>query len=249
MNTKNNGGFFTNIIEDWRTPPTKKSIKIVLIGDGATGKTSYFTRITSGESDDYKFSRTYDATQGCNICQIEYMIGNYTVTVHLFDTAGQEKFGVMRDSYLMGSDGVILMYDLTDITTKKNVINKWIPEIKRIMTDSKTRSYIPIAVVGNKNDRIDIDSIRCNDSTKKELNTITHDQMLTNTVGIRTSVLKNIYDQHNYGQIEHFYVSVKGDENLIAPINWLLRNILSYYIPVNAKRSNKQTKTVWCNPK
>jgi small GTP-binding protein len=247
MNNKKNSGFFTNVIEDWRSPPTKTSIKIVLIGDGATGKTSYFSRITSGDTDEYKFNRTYDATRGCNICQIEYLIGRYNITVHLFDTAGQEKFGDLRDSYLMGADGVILMYDLTDIVTKKNVFNKWIPEIKRIVTDSKISPYIPIAVVGNKNDRIDINSLRCTDPKRRELDDLTHDQMLTNTIGIRLSALKNVYDPHNYGYIEHFYVSVKGDENLLAPINWLLRNILSYYIPVDVTRPNKQIKTVWCN--
>lgn len=253
---KNKSGFLTGIIEDWRTPPTKTSIKIVLLGDGAIGKTSYFSRITSGETDEYKFSRTYDATRGCNICQIEYMIGKYAVTLHLFDTAGQEKFGAMRDSYLMGTDGIILMYDLTDNETKKNVINKWIPEIKRIMKESKSNTNIPIAVVGNKNDRIDMNCVVSNRDDRhdvrrddmrnvRDLKTINLE--LTNTLGIRTAVLKNVYNPYNYGDIEHFYVSVKADENLITPINWLLDRILSYYIPVNVTRSNKEIKMVWCN--
>lgn len=252
------GGLLTSIfdVEDWRSPPSKTSIKIVILGDGATGKTSYFTRLISGDTDDYMFRKTYDATRGCNICQIEYAIGKYEITVHLFDTAGQEKFGALRDSYLMGADGVILMYDLTDNNTKRNVINKWIPEIKRIITSTSSSSNaastiilnkVPIAVVGNKNDRIDVEVLRCNDPKRHELDDIINDQILTNTIGIRKSVLQSIYDSHVFGQIEHFYVSVKGDENLINPINWLLCNILSYYIPVDAKKTDSQPKTMWCN--
>ena len=245
----NKSGFFTNIFDDLRSPPNKTSIKIVLLGDGAIGKTSYFTRLTSGETDEYKFNRTYDATRGCNICQIEYMIGKYAITLHLFDTAGQEKFGAMRDSYLMGADGIILMYDLTDINTKKNVINKWIPEIKRIMSDSKASSYIPIAVVGNKNDRIETtDSFTINrNNNNNRINIKNIDNDLTNTIGIRNVILKNVYSQNNYGNIEHFYMSVKADENLINPINWLLTDILSCYIPVNVKKSDKQIKLLLCN--
>lgn len=247
----NNGSIFSDMFENFRYAPSKTSIKIVLLGDGAIGKTSYFNRISSGDTDEYKFNKTYDATRGCNICQIEYMIGKYNITIHLFDTAGQEKFGALRDSYLMGADGIILMYDLTETATKRNVLTKWLPEIKRILCDSSVKSHIPVAIVGNKNDRIDISSLRCNDPGRPELYDLTDEQILTNTIGIRLSTLKGVYkDNFNKcGQIEHFYVSVKTDENLIKPINWLLGNILEYYIPVDVKRSNKLTKTYWCNDK
>lgn len=246
-----NGGIF-NVIENFRCAPSKTSIKIVLLGDGATGKTSYFNRITSGDMDDYKFEKTYDATRGCNICQLEYTIGKYTVTVHLFDTAGQEKFGALRDSYLMGADGIILMYDLDKdaMATKRNVLTKWLPEIKRVLNDSAVRSRIPIAIVGNKNDVINIAALRCNDPHRPELIDITDEEMITNTVGIRTSTLKGIYnsnDNYKYGAIEHFYISVKADDNLIKPINWLLECILEYYLSVDVKRTNKLPKIYFCN--
>lgn len=243
---------FSNIFESFRCAPSKKSIKIVLLGDGAIGKTSYFNRISSGDTDEYKFNKTYDATRGCNICQIEYTIGKYSITIHLFDTAGQEKFGALRDSYLMGADGIILMYDLTEITTKQNILTKWIPDIKRVLNDASVKTHIPVAIVGNKNDRIDITSLKCNDHERPELNDLTDEHMLTNTLGIRSSTLKSAYNsQGTYkgNTIEHFYISVKADENLLTPINWLLENILEYYIPVDAKRSNNSIKTFFCNDK
>jgi hypothetical protein len=53
--------------------------------------------------------------------------------------------------------------------------------------------------------------------------------------------------ESKYGQIEHFYISVKADENLLKPINWLLRNVLSYYMPVEVVKTTKQSAVFLCN--
>jgi GTP-binding nuclear protein Ran len=235
---------FNDFIEDYRYPPTKTSIKIALIGDGSTGKTSFFNRIVESENPDYKFSKIYDATQGCNISQIEYMIGKYPITLHVFDTAGQEKFGILRDSYLSGADAIILMYDLTDKITRHNVFTKWIPEVKRLLTASRCTQYIPIAVVGNKNDKIDM-----NDETIHNNDSKNNDSKNNDPKGIRTATLQGAYDIHRFGPIEHFYISVKADENLLDPINWSLKHVLSYYMPVTVKRSTKKPAVFLCNKK
>jgi small GTP-binding protein len=228
---KSNGSFFNifdGFIDSFRGAPKKSSIKIALIGDGSTGKTSYFNRITCGDDPDYKFSKAYDATRGCNICQIEFLVNSHPVTVHLFDTAGQEKFGTLRDSYLMGVDGVILMYDITDKTTKQNILSKWIPELKRILHNSQSTSYVPIMVVGNKHDKIDALVSAANEY-----------------VGIRVSSLTGAYT-HVSGEVNHCFISVKADENLMIPINWLLTNILQYS-NVSAKKSAKVPYISYCN--
>lgn len=221
----NKYGLF-NTMTDLCGPPKQSLIKIALIGDGSTGKTSYFERILSGDNSDYKFNKHYDATKGCNICQIEFIIGKYPITVHLFDTAGQEKFGALRDSYLVGIDGVILMYDITDRTTKQNALTKWIPEVKNILIASRTNKYVPIMVVGNKSDKID--------------------SIDTMTTHLRISTLLGCYES-KFGEIDHCYISVKADENLMKPINWLLKYILSYYFNINVKKTNKQTQVTYCN--
>jgi len=230
-NSSDDHGFFEEFFDDCRRSPFKSSIKIALIGDGGTGKTSYFNRIASGNHPDYKFSKVYDATRGCNICQIEYTIGRYPITLHIFDTAGQEKFGALRDSYLMGADGIILMYDLTEKITKQNVLAKWIPEVKKILKNSGTKSFIPIAVVGNKNDRIEEYDLK----------------NAYDLPGIRLTTLTGAYSSSSCGQIEHFIISVKSDTNLMSPINWLLKTVLAYIMPVNAKRTGKLPKIVLCN--
>lgn len=218
-----------NLFEGFRSEPRKTSIKIALIGDGAVGKTSFFDRMSTGDNPDYKFNKRYEATTGCNICQMEFAIGKYSVKVHMFDTAGQEKFGALRDSYLMGVDGVILMYDLEIKQTRQNVLTKWLPDIKRILNASDAKTYVPIAVVGNKSDKIETNVI------EKERLYIDNINYRT-IVGIRDSVLRGYYD----GKIEHFYASVKAEDGLMDPINWLLKDILWYYLPVDAKKTSRK---------
>lgn len=231
-------GKHDHFFEGFRCPPKKSSIKLVLLGDGGVGKTSFFDRITTGDNLDYKFRKKYDATKGCNICQMDVMVGKYTIKLHIFDTAGQEKFGSLRDSYLMGADGVIMMYDLNNKSSRQNILTKWLPDLKKHIDASYTKSNIPVAVVGNKSDRIDEELI------KKERLYIDSTQYME-VVGIRKSVLKSNYSMSGsysvrskeYGQIEHFYSSVKQDEGLMNPINWLLKDILCYYISVDVRKT------------
>lgn len=225
---------FTGLFGD--DTPKKTSIKIALIGDGMTGKTSYFNRVILGDSPEFKHSKDYDATRGCNICQIELMVGKYPVTMHLFDTAGQEKFGMLRDSYLMGADGIILMYDVMDKSSKQNVITTWLPEIKAIMGRTKMKD-VPIAVVGNKCDKLD-------KMGKKQCGTMMQPEIL----GFRHAVLFSNYDS-KYGSIEQHLISVRSNYNLMAPIVWLLQDILKKWSldPKDVKKTDKKPFISYCN--
>lgn len=214
----NNSTGSSSLYDSFRRAPSKRSFKIVLIGDGAVGKSSYFERLAYGERDEYKFSRNYNATTGCDVCQITFKIGRHDVTLHLFDTAGQEKFGKLRESYIMGADGVILMYDVTQRETKTNVMSRWLPDIMKTLDDSNFRDYVPVMVVGNKYDKVNAQSSAQFDQLK-----------------IRDSALSACY-KSRYGNISQCLISVKADENLLDPINWLLKNILGYYLPINVEK-------------
>jgi len=62
------------------------------------------------------------------------------ITFKVWDCAGQEKFGGLRDGYYYGADGAIVMFDLRKI---KNNVNKW---LTNIILDA------PVAIVANKCD-------------------------------------------------------------------------------------------------
>ena len=68
------------------------------------------------------------------------------VKLQLWDTAGQERFRTITSSYYRGSQGVIVMFDLTKEDTFKNVI-KWLAELERYAAEDVRR-----ILVGNKSD-------------------------------------------------------------------------------------------------
>ena len=67
------------------------------------------------------------------------------VRFNVWDTAGQEKFGGLRDGYYINGNCAIIMFDVTSRVTYKNVPN-WHKDLTRVLSD------IPIVLCGNKVD-------------------------------------------------------------------------------------------------
>lgn len=116
------------------------SFKLVLVGDGGTGKTTYVKRHMTGE-----FEKRYVATMGVEVHPIKFQTNRGMIRFNVWDTAGQEKFGGLKDGYYIGADCAIIFFDVTSRITYKNVTN-WHRDLRRVM------ERIPIVLVGNKTD-------------------------------------------------------------------------------------------------
>jgi GTP-binding nuclear protein Ran len=114
--------------------------KIALVGDGGVGKTTYRQRLCAGE-----FERGYVPTLGVDVRTVTFQSNYGEIKFSCWDTAGQEKFGGLRDGYYIGSHGAIAMFDLTSHTSYINV-PKWINSV------TSTVPGIPVVVCGNKVD-------------------------------------------------------------------------------------------------
>ena len=77
------------------------------------------------------------------------------VEISLVDTAGQERFRAITKNYFKESDGILLLYDVTNIESFKNV-EIWIDSIHESIGNHKDSKYI-IFLIGNKIDLIGID--------------------------------------------------------------------------------------------
>jgi small GTP-binding protein len=121
-----------------------KTYKILIVGEGAVGKTSIATRYTTGA-----FKESHLLTIGANFMlkNLEMEDGT-TIRLNIWDTAGQEKFRKVVESYYKGGRGVLITFD---ITNKKSFdeISYWYETAKIQVPDAV---YI---LVGNKSDLAD----------------------------------------------------------------------------------------------
>tara|TARA_B110001450_G_C17395021_1_gene389291 strand:+ start:206 stop:493 length:288 start_codon:yes stop_codon:yes gene_type:complete len=69
------------------------------------------------------------------------------ITLKVWDTAGEERYGVVPTSFYKNADGIILMYDCTRKETMNNIDNWW-----KVINDNCDISQMTIIVVCNKND-------------------------------------------------------------------------------------------------
>lgn len=116
------------------------TFKCVLVGDGGTGKTTFVKRHMTGE-----FEKKYVATLGVEVHPLVFHTNRGAIRFNVWDTAGQEKFGGLRDGYYIQGQCAIVMFDVTSRVTYKNVPN-WHRDLVRVCEN------IPIVLCGNKVD-------------------------------------------------------------------------------------------------
>ena len=117
--------------------------KIALVGDGGVGKSTY---VSSLAGDD--FENIYKPTLGVEVHLIKIDTSYGTIIFNVWDCAGTDKFGGLRDGYYIQSDGAIVMFSLTDSTSYENV-KKWKLAFDRVCMNK------PVVVCGNKADVLD----------------------------------------------------------------------------------------------
>lgn len=116
---------------------------MLLVGDGGVGKTTFVKRHLTGE-----FEKKYNATVGVEVHPLKFNTTRGEIVFNVWDTAGQEKFGGLRDGYYIQGQCAILMFDVTARTTYSN-IPTWHRDIVRVCDN------IPIVLCGNKVDVLD----------------------------------------------------------------------------------------------
>lgn len=81
--------------------------KIILVGSQAVGKSSLLHRII-----DSKFDENYTTTIGVDFKTIVVPVSNKQIGLQIWDTAGQEKFKALTETYFRGAHGCICVFDI-----------------------------------------------------------------------------------------------------------------------------------------
>lgn len=127
------------------SPSKNNIVKIAILGDGASGKTSLIRARKQEE-----FTEDSSITIGVDVqcLPFEYkQIQQKNATFLAVDLGGQKRFHFIHDSFLPGIKMAMIMYDLSRYTTFHN-IPKWYQLVQ------KENSDIPVCVIGSKLDLV-----------------------------------------------------------------------------------------------
>lgn len=121
--------------------PGDITMKMVLIGDGAVGKTS-IRRNYLGQG----FNTSHLATIGVDFCQKYTSYRGVNVRQIIWDLAGQPSYESVRRHYYQGSAGILLVYSVINRESFDNA-SRWLVEAYKYM-----KELPPVAILANKID-------------------------------------------------------------------------------------------------
>ncbi|CAL9730519.1 vacuolar protein sorting-associated protein 21 [Monosporozyma unispora] len=122
------------------------SIKLVLLGEAAVGKSSIVLRFVSND-----FAENKEPTIGAAFLTQRVNIDDHTVKFEIWDTAGQERFASLAPMYYRNAQAALVVYD---VTKPQSFIKArhWVKELHE-----QASKDIVIALIGNKVDILDDD--------------------------------------------------------------------------------------------
>jgi small GTP-binding protein len=123
---------------------TDLTIKIIVLGSSEVGKTCILNRYFNNE-----FKENSLSTIGIDFQTKFFKFEDKKIKANYTDTAGQEKFRAISVNYLKGTNGVILVFDLTN-KESFDLLDSWMDELK-----NNNKMDISKVLIGNKADLAD----------------------------------------------------------------------------------------------
>ncbi len=117
----------------------KQTIKCVVVGDAAVGKTSLIVSYTTGSFPNCYAPTIWDSYDS-------EAVAGASVKLSIFDTAGEEEYDRIRPRSYPNTHVFILCYAINNPSSYLNVLQKWLPEVQHHCPTAN------IMVVGTKND-------------------------------------------------------------------------------------------------
>ena len=117
-------------------------IKVILVGEPGTGKTSLIN-VSIGQ----EFKEESNSTLSSTFVQKKYKKDGKEYNVNIWDTAGQEKYRSLTKIFIKDSKIVIFVYSIDSKPSFEGIKTYWVDTIKEALGDEPI-----LGMVGNKID-------------------------------------------------------------------------------------------------
>jgi small GTP-binding protein len=119
--------------------------KIILIGSSSVGKSSILQRYIQKV-----FNESYSCTIGVDFFMKSLDIGDKSIKLQLWDTAGTEKFRSITTGYYRGANAAFVVFDLTSKPTF-DCLDEWIQNYYKYSNPDSEKNVV---LIGNKSDLV-----------------------------------------------------------------------------------------------
>ncbi|MFX0015547.1 MAG: Rab family GTPase [Promethearchaeota archaeon] len=189
------------------------TLKVILIGDGAVGKTSIRRRYL-GEGFKIDYQMTIGADLAAKTSDLVYA-GGKQIKYLIWDLAGQPRFSNVRKIYYMSAVGALVVFDMTRPESFQNIV-KWMNELWR----NNGRGPVPLIVLGNK---VDLREVGMPCVSEKKVQAF-------------VARLSHVSEQYRGFKIHYLPTSAKTGQNIEQAFELLGEAILDFLTSVKTPR-------------
>jgi small GTP-binding protein len=108
-----------------------RKVKVVVIGDGAVGKTCLLWAYAKHEIPPDYVPTVFDNHV------VKFQAKNEEIVLQLWDTAGQEDLEHIRVLSYTNTDIFLICFSVVDPTSLANIIAKWLPELRKYVKEPR----------------------------------------------------------------------------------------------------------------
>jgi len=132
-----------------------KSLKLMLVGEAAVGKSSIMYRYTQNT-----FTYSMLGTAGIDFKKKDVVVDDTKIKIVLFDTAGHDRFRKIIKNHCRGANGIVIVYDVSEESSIEKLSN-WMTDIQE-----NADKDVELLLLGNK---VDIAERKISEEQSKEL--------------------------------------------------------------------------------
>ena len=171
--------------------------KLVVVGDGACGKTCLLVTFATGKFPE-QYVPTIFETYMANLT-----LDNRPMQLGLWDTAGQEAYDTLRPLSYPDSDIILMVFSIDSQDSLENIFEKWSPEVQHFCP------HVPKILVGTKKDlRHDEDRIAELKQTNNRM--ISYDEGLATATNIKAVRYMEVSSKTREGVQEVFDAAARA---------------------------------------